>query len=191
MADTGLPWSLPYPLLTDAPNGPLATQDLAEKAAAWLGFAYPCTSTARPAHAPGRIIHETDTGRLLYSDGSTWSQLMIGDDTGWVDAIETGFAAAANMSLVSGQARRRSGVVSLYCTLTTTAGFTAGDVGNTAVMTAPAGWYPATSVGGLNSGANGGVAVFNVNSAGTFTILSTGTAYGAGGTFNITGTYLL
>lgn len=191
MADTGQPWVLPYSLLTDPPNGPQAVQDLATKTAAGLGRAYPCTSTTRPAHVAGLIIEESDTNLLYYSDGANWLPLAVGDDTGWQDIITAGFAAAANMSLVSGQCRRRYGVVSLYASLTTTAGFSSGDVGNTTVLTAPAGWYPATTVGGLNGGASGGLLSFYINASGSIVLTATGSAYGAGATFNVTGTYLL
>lgn len=38
---------------------------------------WPVTSTTRPAHAAGRLIYETDTGRLLASSGSAWRAVPI------------------------------------------------------------------------------------------------------------------
>lgn len=34
-----------------------------------------CTSTARPVHAIGRLIFETDTKKVQVSDGTTWLPL--------------------------------------------------------------------------------------------------------------------
>ena len=85
-------FSLPYPSLADAPNGPGAIQGLAEAVDPLLQRAHVCTSATRPGSpASGRLIYETDTGLvLLYSAG--WK--VIGSS----DAILTGaryFATAA------------------------------------------------------------------------------------------------
>lgn len=85
-------FSLPYPSLADAPNGPGAIQGLAEAVDPLLQRAHVCTSATRPAApASGRLIYETDTGLvLLYSAG--WK--VIGSS----DAISTGaryFSTAA------------------------------------------------------------------------------------------------
>lgn len=83
---------LPYPSLSDAPNGPGGLQALAEAVDPLLQRAHVCTSTTRPGSpASGRVIYETDTGLvLLYSAG--WK--IVGNS----DAITTGaryFATAA------------------------------------------------------------------------------------------------
>ena len=73
--------ALRYPALTDAPNGPVAVQQLAEDAEAWLNRGYPCTSTTRPSSpAPGLIIYETDTGEWRGWTGAAWE--VIGGETG-------------------------------------------------------------------------------------------------------------
>lgn len=60
--------------ITNANITDLRTQRAGQEgSAAALGGVIACTSTTRPAHAVGRPIYETDTGRLLISDGSAWT----------------------------------------------------------------------------------------------------------------------
>lgn len=193
MANTGLPWELPYQALTDPPNGPLGLQELAQKVAACLGYAYPCTTATRPAHATGRIIYDTDTDQLLISNGvDTWDALSKGyDDTGWLDPVTAGFTPIGAHTISSGSVCRRNGVVSIYVTMTTTAGFAAGDVTNTACLQAPGDWLPGGTQGGFNGGANGGGLFAYITSGGAVTVNATATAYGAGATFQVAGQYLL
>lgn len=76
-------FGLPFPELTDAPNGPMALQGLAEATEAWLTRAIPCTSTDRPTSPPvGMMIRETDTGLWLGWSGSAWEPLAAGAATG-------------------------------------------------------------------------------------------------------------
>lgn len=71
--------ALRYPLLTDAPNGPVMAQNLAEDVDAQLYRALPCTSSTRPAAPPiGMVIRETDTGLFLGWSGSTWDPIGAG-----------------------------------------------------------------------------------------------------------------
>lgn len=191
MADTGQPWTLPYPLLTDLPNGPVATQDLAVAVHAGLGHAYPCTAATRPAHTAGFIIFETDTGFLQISDGTDWVQLGYGDDTGWVDAVAVSWTAAANFSITSGVVRRRNGVAGLYLNMTSTNAITAGDIANVQVAQAPAGYTPGQGVGGLAGGSAGPGLQGYVGNGGQVYMTSLSTNLGAGGAFAITGTYML
>jgi hypothetical protein len=73
--------ALRYPALTDAPNGPVAVQNLGLDVESWLNRAFPCTSTSRPASpAQGMIIYETDTGEWRGWTGAAWEE--IGGATG-------------------------------------------------------------------------------------------------------------
>lgn len=63
--------ALPYPALTDPANGPLAIQNLATALENGKTIVT-CTSATRPAHLEGRVIYETDTDRILVSDGANW-----------------------------------------------------------------------------------------------------------------------
>lgn len=67
-------FGIPTPELTDDPNGPAQMLALAAAVDARLGRAIPCLSTARPPHADGRLIRETDTGAIRMSDGENWTQ---------------------------------------------------------------------------------------------------------------------
>jgi hypothetical protein len=75
---SGQPWNLPSPTLPEAPDGPGDIGDLAGSVHTALGRAYPCLSTNRPGHTEGLLIFETDSNRLLYSDGTNWN-LLFGD----------------------------------------------------------------------------------------------------------------
>lgn len=69
-------FTLHYPELTDAPNGPAQLQQLAEDTDGWLCRAFRCTSSTRPSGVPDDfIIRETDTGNVLIWTGSAWSQV--------------------------------------------------------------------------------------------------------------------
>ncbi len=66
-------FTLPWPELTDAPNGPVAFQNLATATEGWLARAIPCTSGTRPASPPtGMAILESDTGAYLLWNGTAW-----------------------------------------------------------------------------------------------------------------------
>lgn len=54
-----------------------------EGRAAAVGGIIPATSAARPSHASGRLIYETDTGRILASDGTA----------NWLPQPRTGFGS--------------------------------------------------------------------------------------------------
>jgi len=81
---------LPFPELTDEPNGPAALQALAGATGGWLNRAFPCLSTARPsltAADDGFLIRETDTGAVRMWDGANWTtdlrgSASSGGDTG-------------------------------------------------------------------------------------------------------------
>lgn len=69
-------FTLHYPDLTDAPNGPAQLQQLAEDTEGWLCRAYPCTSSTRPSGvAEGFQIRESDTGNVMVWTGSAWAQV--------------------------------------------------------------------------------------------------------------------
>jgi hypothetical protein len=139
----------------------------------------------------GLIIAEADTSLLQYSDGTNWNPLAIGSDTGWQDMASVGYVAGTNITLVSGQVRLRYGVVSFYCSLTSTVTYAAGDVGNFVALTAPAAYIPATVVGGFNGAASGPGLTAYINTAGSILITAFGTGVTTPNTFGITGTYLL
>lgn len=192
MADTGLPWSLPYPLLTDQPNGPVATQNLAAQTALVLGRALPCTLATLPAHKAGLIIYTTDVNKAWISDGATWLQIAFGDDTGWIDAVANGATALTGYTLVSGFLVRRNGIAGLNLTLTTTAAIAAGDIANLALVQLPGGWIPFGSSGSIGSSGAGPSWQGYVNGGdGKLYMSSTSTAMGAGSTFSAIGTYML
>jgi hypothetical protein len=69
-------FTLSYPALTDAPNGPAQLQELAEDVEGWLCRAFPCTSTSRPTGVgAGFLIRESDTGNVMIWSGSSWGQV--------------------------------------------------------------------------------------------------------------------
>lgn len=73
---TTLRGALRYPTLLDAPNGPLALQQLAEDVDALLYRAFPCTSTTRPLAPPdGMLIRESDTGAVLIFGAQVWHHI--------------------------------------------------------------------------------------------------------------------
>lgn len=192
MADTGQPWALRYPLLTDAPNGPVATQQLAEQTAAALGHAYPCVSTARPPHDAGLIIYEADLDRLQISDGSTWTPLTKGyDDTGWLDAVTVGWTPIGTWTLTSGSCLRRNGFVSVYLNMVTASAISAGDIANQNVAQAPAGYVPAAQNGAFGTGTAGGSHHSIITSAGVLILVSTAHGATAGATLSLSGVYAL
>jgi hypothetical protein len=192
MADTGLPWSLPFPLLTDQPNGPLSIQNLATQVAAMLGFAYPCLSTGHPTNIAGRIIFETDTNKYFIGDGAAWNPVAFGDDLAWTDAIGAGTTASTNFTLTSGSLRRKNGVCSINLSLTSTLGWSAGDVTNTPICVLPGGFVPSTTAGPVSGGALGPSWQGYVNGGdGTVYLASTTTALSAGGGFSALATYVL
>lgn len=47
--------------------------------AAALGGIITCTSATRPSHVEGRVIYETDTDKVLTSDGSAWNRALAFD----------------------------------------------------------------------------------------------------------------
>lgn len=189
MADTGQPWSLRYPTLTDPPNGPVATQQLAEEVHGWLGYAYPCTSATRPTNKPGLIIYESDTDLLYVGDGSAWSLLSKGyDDTGWVDIVTAGWTPIGAYSIANGQVLRRNGFVSLYCTLVAPATLASGDYANQSVLQAPAGYIPVQANGGFNGGPNGSWQSGYIASNG-IVVITAGGGMTATGSIQVTGTY--
>ncbi len=74
---------LPYPELTDAPNGPEAVSELALATEGWLARAIPCTSGTRPAGPPtGMLIRESDTSAVLIWTGTVWEQLNLATQVG-------------------------------------------------------------------------------------------------------------
>lgn len=63
-----------------------------------------CTAATRPPHSPGRRIWQTDTATGFTSDGTAW--LVTLEDTDWLSA-----SAASGWTLLSGEYRRRNGMV--------------------------------------------------------------------------------
>lgn len=59
-------FAIPYPELTDPPDGAGQMKALAQKVDTALGGSgFACTSTTRPTPTPGAMIFETDTGRIM------------------------------------------------------------------------------------------------------------------------------
>lgn len=91
-------FGLPYPELTDAPNGPVGVQGLASATEGWLARAVPCVSTGHPTSPPqGMIIFETDTGLWLGWDGDSWNPLL--DSGATPNTAEAQFSANALQSV--------------------------------------------------------------------------------------------
>lgn len=103
-------FTLHYPDLTDAPNGPAQLQQLAEDADSWLCRAFPCTSSTRPSGVPaGFLIRESDTGNVLVWSGSAWSQVNGtvsggggGGGTSLISTVSATYAATATQSIPTG-----------------------------------------------------------------------------------------
>lgn len=101
-------FTLTYPELTDAPNGPAQLQELANDVDGWLCRAYRCTSTTRPASPPDDfIIRESDTGNLLIWTGSGWAPITGtvttggggGGGTSLISTISSTFAATTTQTI--------------------------------------------------------------------------------------------
>lgn len=102
-------FALPWPELTDAPNGPAQLQELATASDSWLCRAFPCTSSGRPSGvADGFLIRESDTGNVMVWTGSAWSQVNGtvsgggGGGTSLIATISATYAATATQSIPSG-----------------------------------------------------------------------------------------
>ncbi|MEU4218117.1 hypothetical protein [Actinoplanes sp. NPDC026623] len=84
-----------------------------------------CKSTSRPAHAPGRHIRETDTGRSYESSGTVWTVMQ--DDGGNTSlALNSGWTNAANhlyrvngIAFLQLSARRTGGNITVASAQTT------------------------------------------------------------------------
>jgi hypothetical protein len=118
-------FGLPFPELTDAPNGPMALQGLAESTEAWLARAIPCTSDNRPTAPPvGMLISETDTGLWLGWTGAAWEPLAAGAAGGG----EVGAAVGEAQYSASGQQSISSSDTTLRVVAFGTADITSPDI---------------------------------------------------------------
>lgn len=85
-------WDLPFCRWTTNSNGTLS--GLVDERYFRGGGYTEFLSTARPSASPPRLGRERDTGRLLVSDGSTWSAIV--NDTGWQSVSgKNGFIAGS------------------------------------------------------------------------------------------------
>lgn len=102
-------FTLHYPDLTDAPNGPAQLQQLAEDAETWLGRAFPCTSASRPTGVgEGFLVRESDTGSVLVWTGSAWAAVAGtvsggggGGGSSPASTVSATFAATAAQSIAA------------------------------------------------------------------------------------------
>lgn len=109
-------FNLPYPTLQEPPNGPAQMQALAEAVDTALGATSfkAGLSTARPAHREGLAYYETDTDKIMVSDGTAWQTVWQKNppstDSGWI-----GFTYQNSWGTASGSPgyRKLNGVVYL------------------------------------------------------------------------------
>ena len=160
--------ALPYPTLTSTPDVPRDVKALADSTDAELG-APGCTSTTRPTTGNylGRLMFETDTGRLIVWDGSTWrfvGSSATTNDTGTLITAGTGW------TLDTAQLTVRYGIAHAYIAATRSGAAIGsssdGNISNVAVAAMAAGYRPATSVGG-SSGTAGVLVGMYLNNDGT------------------------
>jgi hypothetical protein len=115
LGDTGV-WELPLAQVNVAPGAAtIAASDVTWFAQYVAPPAVVCKRDSRPAHAAGLIIYETDTQRLLVSNGSTW--LIIRSDSGWLPV-----SAAGGWSVIQSKIRAVNGVASLQLSVNRTGG---------------------------------------------------------------------
>lgn len=80
-SSTGSPWNIPWPTLTDPADGADLGEDIArhlgDPVTGVIGQSWShATVAARPAHQPGRIISQEDTGLVLIGmSGGRWRKL--------------------------------------------------------------------------------------------------------------------
>lgn len=91
---TTTPHGLRYPSLSDAANGPVGIQNLAQDVALTLPVV--CTSATRPAHAAARYIYETDTAMTYVSNGTVWSRVAGVLYTEWTSSLSVANSTLAN-----------------------------------------------------------------------------------------------
>jgi hypothetical protein len=104
-------FGLTYPALTDAPNGPVQIQALADGVDGQLARAFRCTSSTRPSGVPNDfLIRESDTGNVLIWSGSAWEQVNGaatggggGGGTTTVATVSATYAATSAQSIAASQ----------------------------------------------------------------------------------------
>jgi hypothetical protein len=121
-----------------------------------------CTSTTRPPHQAGRRIWETDTGRQMVSDGTTW--LRVTEDAGPTTiSLATGITAPQNLL------RRRNGIVVAHLSVRRSTPISGGTT--VSIGTVPAGYRPleAVAAAGMLPG-SGQVVAFDITAAGAVSV---------------------
>lgn len=99
-----------------------------------------CKSSTRPPHQKGRTAFETDTGRWVISDGTTWRNAV--DDSGITSiALSGGWSAGTN------RIQRRGGVVVLSLSASKSTTIAAGS--SVQAGSVPSGFEPTFAVSGL------------------------------------------
>ena len=132
-------WDLPLCRWTTKADGTLT--DLVDERVYLGGSFVTFTSGARPVASVPRLGLETDTGRLLYADGSTWKTLV--PDTGWLPLTITNSAWKPTLDCVgralNGFATLRIGVQRVNST------FSKNDANGSPLLTVPSALHPAYS----------------------------------------------
>ncbi|QLQ37998.1 hypothetical protein [Micromonospora robiginosa] len=128
-----------------------------------------CKSSTRPPHQKGRTAFETDTGRWILSDGTTWRNAV--DDSGIVAVtMVSGFSATEN------SLQRRGGVCVLNLKVQRTTGAIPAGA-TTRVANVPAGFEPTFPVQSTALYWSGGApAALRVTSAGIYVVTAAGIA---------------
>lgn len=99
-----------------------------------------CKSTTRPPHQAGRTAFETDTGRWIISNGTSWQNAV--DDSGITSiALSSGWSAGTN------RIQRRGGVVVLSLSAARATTIAAGS--SVKVGSVPSGFEPTFTTTGL------------------------------------------
>lgn len=136
-------WDLPICRWTTKADGTLT--GLVDERVLLGGSFVAFPSGARPAASPLRLGYETDTGRLLYADGSAWQPFV--QDTGWIPLTLTNSAWTPFLACVGramgGWATLRIGVKRVNST------FSKNDTSGSPLLTLPASLRPAYSQFGV------------------------------------------
>jgi hypothetical protein len=178
-ATTGAPYNLPYPLSSEAPNGPAQLQSLAEATAAAITTTNAATAANSASALSAAVASIGVTTGSLQASVTALNALNIGptlatvsSDTGWVGG---GFANAAGWSATWFRYRIFMGKFVFVELMTNRTGSTitagsSGNIGDTLVITLPVACAPNFATWGIYT-ARYTSGCFTINSGGQVTIL--------------------
>jgi hypothetical protein len=129
-------WDLPLCRWTTKADGTLT--GLVDERVSLGGSFVLINSGSRPSASPPRLGWETDTGRLMYADGSTWSPVDY--DSGWIDLTIIGHWTAGGYKP---QIRRSGSVVYVRGSIQRTIDTLQSTVDNSPIAQLTTDFYPA------------------------------------------------